>query len=86
MIEDCDLLISSEYLLSGSSLKEALLMKFLSGDGRADYLCIKLDGDIIGWLNLASGWKYVGQVKFSTGWDRANLRFADVNGKLTAKC
>lgn len=24
----------------------------------------------------------VGQVKFAEGWDRANLRFADVDGKL----
>jgi hypothetical protein len=30
------------------------------------------------WLNRASGLFNAGQIKFAEGWDRANLRFADV--------
>lgn len=36
------------------------------------------DGRITAWLNTATGLQNVGQVKFSEGWDRANIRFADV--------
>jgi hypothetical protein len=52
----------------------------ISGDGRADYLCFRKDGQIYGTLNRANGWEYLDQVKFADGKDRANLRFADVNG------
>ncbi|KAF5001515.1 hypothetical protein FGRMN_986 [Fusarium graminum] len=50
----------------------------IDGDGRADVLCIEKNGRITGWLNKASGLENVGQVKFSEGWDRASIRFADV--------
>lgn len=36
------------------------------------------NGRITGLLNKASGLVDVGQIKFSEGWDRANIRFADV--------
>ncbi|GFP57140.1 multidomain esterase [Trichoderma asperellum] len=50
----------------------------IDGDGRADILCLEPDGRITAWLNTAAGLQNVGQVKFSEGWDRANIRFADV--------
>ncbi|KAL5083333.1 hypothetical protein Trisim1_001784 [Trichoderma cf. simile WF8] len=50
----------------------------IDGDGRADILCLEPDGRITAWLNTATGLQNVGQVKFSEGWDRANIRFADV--------
>ncbi|EXK87540.1 hypothetical protein FOQG_08887 [Fusarium oxysporum f. sp. raphani 54005] len=50
----------------------------IDGDGRADVLCIEKNGLITGWLNKATGLESVGQVKFSEGWDRASIRFADV--------
>lgn len=50
----------------------------IDGDGRADVMCIEPNGRITGWLNLKSGIQNIGQVKFSEGWDRANIRFADV--------
>ena len=53
-------------------------MVISSGDGRADYLCLEKDGRVTGKLNTASGIVDVGQVKFGEGWDRANMRFADV--------
>ena len=36
------------------------------------------DGRLTGKLNTAAGLVDVGQVKFSEGWDRADIRFADV--------
>ncbi|XEU97574.1 hypothetical protein FSHL1_002860 [Fusarium sambucinum] len=50
----------------------------IDGDGRADVLCLEKNGRITGWLNKASGLETVGQVKFSEGWDRSSIRFADV--------
>nr|UMZ45337.1 hypothetical protein [Paramyrothecium sp.] len=50
----------------------------IDGDKRADVLCIQPDGLVTAWLNTAEGMTDVGQVKKSEGWDRANIRFADV--------
>ncbi|AEO70515.1 carbohydrate esterase family 3 protein [Thermothielavioides terrestris NRRL 8126] len=50
----------------------------IDGDGRADYLCIQPDGTVTAWLNRAGGMTDAGQVKATEGFDRANLRFADV--------
>ncbi|KAB5542692.1 hypothetical protein GE09DRAFT_1136165 [Coniochaeta sp. 2T2.1] len=50
----------------------------IDGDGRADPICIETSGRMTAWLNRASGLFNAGQVKFAEGWDRANLRFADV--------
>ncbi|KFY17433.1 hypothetical protein V492_00682 [Pseudogymnoascus sp. VKM F-4246] len=53
----------------------------ITGSGRVDYLCIHPDGTVFGWLNdKDSTMRSVGQVKFSEKYDRANHRFADVNG------
>lgn len=54
----------------------------LNGDGRVDYLCMDPDGRTRGWLNKASGVEAMSpnQIKVSVGFDRANYRWADVNG------
>jgi hypothetical protein len=40
----------------------------IDGDGRADPLCLELNGRVTAWLNTAGGMVNVGQVKFSEGW------------------
>ncbi|KAF4412991.1 Multidomain esterase [Colletotrichum fructicola] len=60
-----------------------LAVRFANIDGgkRGDYLCIKPNGYVSGWVHKDDGtWEDVGQVKFQEGKDRANLRWADVNG------
>ncbi|KAJ5005383.1 hypothetical protein K4K48_007369 [Colletotrichum sp. SAR 10_66] len=60
-----------------------LPVRFANIDGgkRGDYLCIKPNGYVSGWVHKDDGtWEDVGQVKFQEGKDRANLRWADVNG------
>ncbi|GIK05073.1 hypothetical protein Aspvir_009172 [Aspergillus viridinutans] len=53
----------------------------ISGNGKADYLCIEKDGRTWGWVhNDANGWDYIDQFKYSEQKDHANLRWADVNG------
>ena len=61
----------------------------LTGNGRADYLCLLQDSQVTGYLNNGLtngviGWSNVGQIKLETGYDRANVRFNDVNGKSRA--
>lgn len=59
----------------------------MTGDGKADYLCIEPNGRVTGWLNrgmAASGqitFESVGQIKSTVYYDRQNIRFHDVNGK-----
>ena len=54
------------------------------GDGRADFLCLDLDGRTTAWLNKGpNNFVSQGQVKFSEGADRANIRFADIDGDVT---
>ena len=59
----------------------------LTGDGKADYLCIEKSGLVTGYLNqgmTSSGqmtFEDVGQVKLATNYDRQNVRFNDFNGK-----
>lgn len=36
------------------------------------------NGRVTGWLNPITGLHNVGQIKLSEGFDRANIRFADV--------
>ncbi|KAJ5794948.1 carbohydrate esterase family 3 protein [Penicillium paradoxum] len=50
----------------------------IDGDNRADILCVEPAGRITAWLNKDTGLQNVGQIKASEGWDRANIRFADV--------
>ncbi|KPM44471.1 hypothetical protein AK830_g2091 [Neonectria ditissima] len=53
----------------------------LTGNHRADYLCIAPDGTVSGFLQEDNGaFVDVGQIKFAVGKDRANLRWADVDG------
>ncbi|KAF9880547.1 putative carbohydrate esterase family 3 protein [Colletotrichum karsti] len=53
----------------------------ITGEGRVDYLCMEPDGRVTGWMNdKDSTLRSVGQVKFSEELDRANFRFADVDG------
>ncbi|KAK4224248.1 CE3 protein [Podospora fimiseda] len=52
----------------------------IDGDKRPDVLCLEKNGRVTGWLNRLVGLEDIGQVKFSEGWDRANMRFADVEG------
>lgn len=53
----------------------------ITGNNRADYLCIEKDGRVSGFVhNDDDSWENVGQIKFADGKDRANLRWADVNG------
>jgi len=58
----------------------ALTIFSSSGDGRADILCLEPDGRTTAWLNRATGIVDAGQIKRTEGWDRANMRFADVEG------
>ena len=53
-------------------------LTFHSGDGRADAICIETTGRMTAWLNRNGDFFNAGQVKFAEGWDRANIRFADV--------
>lgn len=44
------------------------------------------DGRTTAWIRDSNGkWDNAGQVKFSEGRDRANLHFADVDGKLPSR-
>lgn len=54
----------------------------LDGDGRVDYLCMEKDGKTTGWLNKPNGLESKGQIKFAPKehLDRANFKWADVNG------
>ncbi|KAK9590735.1 hypothetical protein V6Z92_003825 [Aspergillus fumigatus] len=52
----------------------------VSGNGKADYLCVEKDGRTWGWVNGDDGWEYIDQFKSSEQKDRANLHWADVNG------
>ncbi|GES66464.1 esterase [Aspergillus terreus] len=52
----------------------------VSGNGKADYLCVEKDGRTWGWVNGDDGWEYIDQFKYSEEKDRANLHWADVNG------
>ncbi|KAH8688824.1 SGNH hydrolase-type esterase domain-containing protein [Talaromyces proteolyticus] len=51
------------------------------GDGKADFLCIGQDGTVNGWLNKGlNNFQSAGIIKTTEGKERANLRFADING------
>jgi len=53
----------------------------ITGNGRADYLCIEKDGRVSGFTQDDDGtWTHIPQIKFTDGKDRANLRWADING------
>ncbi|KAL4860813.1 hypothetical protein BDV12DRAFT_204669 [Aspergillus spectabilis] len=53
----------------------------ISGNRRADYLCVEKDGRAWGFVQSDVGiWEHIDQFKFSEEKDRANLYWADVNG------
>lgn len=53
----------------------------ITGNKRADYLCIAKDGKVVGAVQDDEGsFEQVEQIKFAESADRANLRWADVNG------
>lgn len=53
----------------------------ITGNNRADYLCIEPDGRTTGFLQQDDGsFQNAGQIKVSDGYDRANFRYADVDG------
>ncbi|KAK2765017.1 hypothetical protein FQN54_008716 [Arachnomyces sp. PD_36] len=53
----------------------------ITGNHMVDYLCLEPNGRTTGFLNQGDNkFEDVGQIKFSEGKDRANLRWADVNG------
>lgn len=53
----------------------------ITGDGKADYLCIKSTGEAFGFINNGlNNFKSVGSVRRPTNVERADVRFADVNG------
>ncbi|KAK4165172.1 hypothetical protein QBC43DRAFT_378166 [Cladorrhinum sp. PSN259] len=53
----------------------------VSGNGRADYLCLEKDGRTKGYIhNSDDSWEWIDQFKKTEDKDRANLRFSDVNG------
>jgi hypothetical protein len=53
----------------------------ITGNKRADYLCIEKDGRVSGSVQGDNGqFEPINQIKFSEDKDRANLRWADVNG------
>ncbi|KAJ5801621.1 uncharacterized protein N7518_003689 [Penicillium psychrosexuale] len=53
----------------------------INADGRADYLCIEPDGRTTGALNKGeNNFEDVGQIKHTEGYDRANHKWADVDG------
>ncbi|KAH8797345.1 hypothetical protein F5884DRAFT_815081 [Xylogone sp. PMI_703] len=53
----------------------------IDGDGRADFLCMELNGRITGYLNKGIGnMVSQGQIKLAEGRERRNLRLADIDG------
>ncbi|KKY36967.1 hypothetical protein UCDDA912_g03061 [Diaporthe ampelina] len=53
----------------------------LSGNGRPDYLCMEKDGRTKGYLHNSDGsFTLIPQFKKTDNFDRANYRWADVNG------
>jgi hypothetical protein len=53
----------------------------LTGDGRADLLCVQPDGTVHGYINKGiNDFVDQGIIKNSEGRERANIRFTDING------
>lgn len=52
----------------------------VTGNKKADYLCMQRDGRITGWVNGDLSWEAIDQFKQSEGLDRANFQFADADG------
>ncbi|KAL2074793.1 hypothetical protein VTL71DRAFT_8572 [Oculimacula yallundae] len=53
----------------------------IDGDGKADFLCMKSNGQLTGYLNKGvNNMVYQGQIKFTEGKERKTLRLADIDG------
>lgn len=53
----------------------------LTGDGRADFLCVQSDGTVTGYINKGvNDFVDQGLIKSSEGRERKNVRFVDING------
>lgn len=53
------------------------------GDGKADILCIAPDGSVTGALNKGlNNFQDIGLIRSAQGIERANIRFADLNGDV----
>lgn len=53
----------------------------ITGNNLADYLCIAPDSTVTGFVHQDDDtWEQIDQIKVSITKDRANLRWADVNG------
>ncbi|KAH6692576.1 hypothetical protein F5X68DRAFT_129659, partial [Plectosphaerella plurivora] len=52
----------------------------ITGNGKVDYICVYPDGRMTAMLNTDTGFGDAGQIKYGEDLDRANFRFADVNG------
>lgn len=53
------------------------------GNGFPDYLCLDPDGRTTAWINTNMQFVELGQIKFAAGADRADVRFADINGDVS---
>lgn len=70
----------------GTSLYDlGLRFADIDGDGRVDYLCMEPNGRTTGYLNKASGFVNMNQIKFSENYDRADHRWADVSIVVSAE-
>ncbi|KAM0323888.1 hypothetical protein ACHAQA_008469 [Verticillium albo-atrum] len=52
----------------------------ITGNGKVDYICIYPNGRMTAMLNLDTTFSDAGQIKYGEDLDRANFKFADVNG------
>jgi hypothetical protein len=56
----------------------------ITGSGRVDYICMQPNGKATAWLRNKNGdWYDAKQIKSTEGLDRANFRFADVDGEFS---
>lgn len=66
-----------------TSICLSIYLSTATGNGFPDYLCIDPDGRTTAWENTKLSFKSIGQIKFSEGADRANIRFVDINGDVS---
>lgn len=52
----------------------------ITGNGKVDYICVYPNGRMTAMLNTDTGFGDAGQIKYTEDLDRANFKFADVNG------
>lgn len=72
-------------IVNGNLFDLAVRFGDLDGDKRVDYICMFPDGRSLGWLNTPHGLQTMPsmnphQIKIAEGFERADMRWADVNG------